>query len=124
MKPLLSLSMLLLAGGALAWVALRAPERVYVAPKPAEVQAHVPAPTALAAEVPAGCAVRTFEVEGMCCTGCTGKLYARLKAEPGVVDAAVDFERGIALAIVPEDADLAALAGALSFDKYSARPRP
>jgi len=124
MKPLLPLSVLFLAGGALAWVALRAPARDYVAPSPAEVRAHVPAPTSLSVAPPAGFAVRTLEVEGMCCTGCTGKLYAKLRAEPGVADAAVDFERGIAMAVVPESADVEALARALSFDKYQAHPRP
>ena len=123
-KKLLPLSVLAIAGLALGWVALRAPDRGYVAPKPAEVQAHVPAPRELRSTAPAGCVVRTLDVDGMCCTGCTGKLYARLKAQPGVVDAAVDFDRGIAQAIVPEEADVEGLARALSFDKYSARPRP
>ena len=119
----LSLIVLLAAGVALGLVALRAPEREYVPPTLAEVQTHVPAPTALPAEVPVGCTLRTLDVEGMCCTGCTGKLYARLKTVPGVVAGAVDFEAGTAQAYVAAGADAAALATALSFDKYRATLR-
>ena len=115
---------LLGAAAALAVVALRAPERTYVAPTVAEVQAHAPAPRTIPVATPPGCAIRTFDVAGMCCNGCTGKIHARLAAAPGVVAAAVDFEAGTAQALVPSDADVAALAGVLSFDKYSATPRP
>ena len=111
------------AAAALGWVALRSPETDYVAPTVAEVQAHVPAPTSLVGEVPAGCVVRAFDVEGMCCTGCTGKLYAALRALPEVRQAAVSFEGGTAEVVVPEDADPAHVAAALNFDKYRATPR-
>jgi hypothetical protein len=123
-KKLLPVSVLSLAAAALGWVALRAPAQDYVAPKATEVQAHVPAPRALRSAPPEGCAIRTLDVAGMCCTGCTGKLHARLMAEPGVVDAAVDFEQGIAQAIVPVSSDAVALERALTFGKYTATLRP
>jgi copper chaperone CopZ len=84
----------------------------------------VPAPKTLAADVPEGCVVRNLAVEGMCCTGCTGKLYARLKTMPGLVAAAVDFEGGLAQAIVPASSDPHALEAVLTFDKYTAKLRP
>lgn len=111
------------AGAALAFVAWRAPAPTYIAPTSAEVLAHEPAPQELVGEVPAGCIVRTFEVQGMCCTGCTGKLYERLKAVPGVVNAAVNFEKGVAEVVVPQDADVAPLVTAMHFEKYVAKPR-
>lgn len=112
------------AAAALGWVALRSPEADYVAPTVAEVQAHVPAPTALVGEVPAGSVVRAFDVEGMCCNGCTGKLYATLRALPEVSQAAVSFEDGTAEVVVPESADPAPIAAALTFEKYRATLRP
>jgi len=118
---LLPILLLVSAGAALAWIAWRAPEREYVAPTPAEVAAHRAAPQKLAGGVPAGYVVRTIEVEGMCCTGCTGKLYERLKAVPGLGQAAVSFEEGLARVVIPERADPEPFAAALRFDKYAAR---
>lgn len=112
------------AGLALAWVAWRAPARDYVAPTAQEIEAHVAAPQALDGELPAGSVVRTIEVSGMCCTGCTGKLYARLEATPGFVKAAVSFERGVAELALPGGADPAPFVAALQFDKYDAKLRP
>jgi copper chaperone CopZ len=112
------------AAAALGWVALRTPASDYVAPTLAEVQAHVPAPTSLGGEVPAGSVVRSFDVEGMCCTGCTGKLYASLRALPEVSQAAVSFEDGTAEVVVPAEADPAPIAAALCFEKYRATLRP
>ena len=74
-------------------------------------------------EVLAGQVVRTFEVSGMCCDGCPGKLYSALQAVPGVVKAAVSFEEGTASALVSTDVDSAQLEVALTFDKYSATLR-
>src|SRR5262245_314313 len=112
------------AGVALAVVAWRAPARDYVAPTAAEVQAHAPAPQDLRGDLPAGCVVRTIEVHGMCCTGCTGKLYARLKEAPGFVKGAVSYERGVAEVVARADVDPAPFVEACRFDKYSAELRP
>jgi hypothetical protein len=122
MKALLVL--LAAAALGLGWIVLRTPEPSYVAPTPQEVAAHQPAPRTLSSSVPAGFRIQSFAVDGMCCTGCTGKLYARLKAEPGVLGAAVDFEAGLAQAIVPETSDPHALEHVLTFDKYTAKLRP
>ena len=121
---LLYVTALTIAGAALAWVALRSPEPDYQAPTSAEIAAHVPAPTVIAGEIPAGSLVRTFDVEGMCCGGCTGKLYQSLRAVPGVSQAAVRFQDGVAEVVVPQELDPALLAEALTFDKYSASLRP
>ena len=112
------------AGAALGFVAWKAPARDYVAPTAQEIEAHRPAPQELAGDVPADCVVRTFEVAGMCCTGCTGKLYAKIKDVPGVEQAAVNFEKGTAEIVVKKGADVAPLAEALCFGKYSAKLRP
>lgn len=112
------------AGAVLGYVAWRAPAREYLAPTLAEVQAHAAAPTSLVADVPSGCVVRAFAVEGMCCQGCTGKIYKRLKETAGVVHAAVSFDAGTAQVVVQETTDIALLESALTFDKYSARRMP
>jgi copper chaperone CopZ len=120
------LPMLLLgaAAAALAYIALRAPSQSYVAPTIQEVEAHVPAPPTITGEIPPGFLVRTFKVEGMCCTGCTGKIYKRLKDSPGVVEAAVNFDQGIAQVVVPNDSDVAKLEDVMHFDKYVAKAQP
>ena len=118
---ILPLALLGGAGLVLGYVAWRAPARDYVAPTPAEIEAHAPAPQALEGAIPEGCVVRTIEVQGMCCTGCTGKLYARLERTAGFVKGAVSFERGVAEVVLPEDADPAPFVAALSFDKYDAK---
>lgn len=121
---LLPYAALALAAAALAVVALRAPARDYVAPTVADVEAHRAAPRTLPGEIPAGCTVRTIEVGGMCCTGCTGKLYDRLRATPGFVEGAVRFEDGTAQVVMSKDADPKAFVEALRFDKYVATLKP
>jgi copper chaperone CopZ len=108
----------------LAIVGLRAPARDYVAPTREDVEAHVPAPQTLDGAVPEGCVVRTIEVHGMCCTGCTGKLYARLEQTPGFVKGAVSFKDGLAQVVTTKDADPTAFVAALHFGKYDAQLRP
>jgi hypothetical protein len=112
------------AAAALAVIAFRAPAQDYVAPTPADVEAHRAAPQALEGPVPAECTVLTFEVSGMCCTGCTGKLYDHLRATPGFVRGAVNFVEGLARVVMSKDADPQAFASALRFDKYAATLRP
>jgi len=115
---------LALAGTGLGVIALRAPEPEYVAPTAADVEAHHAAPQKLEGGVPAGCVVLTIGVDGMCCTGCTGKLYDRLRATPGFVEGAVSFESGIAQVVVSKDADPKPFVDALQFDKYVATRMP
>ena len=112
---------IVLAGAGLAVVAFRAPEPSYVAPTPADVAAHKAAPQRLEGEIPADCTLVTIAVEGMCCTGCTGKLYDRLRATPGFVEGAVSFEDEVAQVVVSKGADPSAFADALRFDKYTAK---
>ena len=118
------LALVVLAGAALAVVALRAPTRDYVAPTEADVAAHQPAPQSLHGEVPADCVVRRIDVKGMCCLGCTGRLYDRIRNEPGIVEAAVSFEQGVAEVVIRKDADPEPIVAALHFDKYEPALEP
>lgn len=104
------------AGCAAAFIALRAEKPTYTAP--------VSVKTALASTPASGEVVREFAIEGMCCGSCAPKVYAALAAAPGVREAAVDFETATARAIVPSDADVAALEKAMTFDDYVATARP
>jgi len=106
------------AGVVLAVVALRAPSRDYVAPTEADLEAHRPAPQALYGEPPADCVVRRIQVKGMCCLGCTGRIYDKVKTVPGLVDAAVSFEKGEADVVMKKDADPAQIVEAFRFDKF------
>jgi copper chaperone CopZ len=108
----------------LAIVAVRTPKPDYVAPTLADVEAHKPAPQELEGPTPEGCQVLTIEVKGMCCTGCTGKLYDRLRATPGFVQGAVSFEEGVARVVVTKDAEPSSFAQSLQFDKYAATWKP
>jgi hypothetical protein len=119
--PYVALSLAAVVLGA---IAFRAPEKDYVPPTAAAIEAHHPAPQSLPAEIPDGCTVRTIEVSGMCCLGCTGKLYERLRATSGFVEGAVSFEDGVARVVMSKDAEPAAFASALRFDKYEARLLP
>lgn len=121
---ILPYAVLSLTAAVLAAIAFRAPERDYVAPTAVDVQAHHPAPQSLAEKLPEGCTVRTIEVNGMCCLGCTGKLYERLRATPGFVDGAVSFEEGTARVVMSKNAEPEAFASALRFDKYESRLLP
>jgi copper chaperone CopZ len=123
LKPL-SLVLLFAAAGVLTRIALKASEPDYVPPSVNTVRAEEVAPTKLSGEVPEGMLVRTFDIEGMCCTGCTAKLFDALEALPDVAEAAVSFESGTAKAVVSTSTDPALLVTALSFDKYSAALRP
>lgn len=116
------LALLLVAAGAFAWVLATRGGRSFEAPVP---EAPVlPAPSVLVHGAGAGQVERDFDVEGMCCKGCTGKLYASLTAVPGVREAAVDFESASARVVVDETVDPALVLAALNFGKYAATPRP
>lgn len=123
-RKIVPLLLVAAAGIVLGYVAWRAPAREYLAPTPAEVQAHAAAPVSLIGGIPPGCVVRTFAVDGMCCQGCTGKIYKRLRETPGVVQAAVQFDTGTAEVVVSESTDVALLETALRFDKYTAKRMP
>ena len=110
--------LLLLAAGAAVWIAVstEAPHRT----RPD----HQAAPSTLASPAALGELVVNLAVEGMCCSGCAGKLHAAALGVAGVREAAVDFEHGTVLARASAEVDVAALEAALSFDKYSAKARP
>ena len=113
----LFLPLLFLAAGAAAWIATssEAPHRT----RPD----HRPAPATLASAAGPGEVIRNLAVEGMCCTGCAGKLHTAVMEVDGVREAAVDFDTGTVLARVPEELEVAALEAALTFDKYHATAR-
>ena len=69
--------------------AWRAEPPTYSAP---EIEPDPPAlvPHTLSGNVPAGRVVRTFDIEGICCNGCPGKLFVKLDQLEGVEEAAVD----------------------------------
>ena len=116
----LGLAGLVLAGGILAVVALRAPEPTYSAPRRATPAL---APLVLSQPPLPGNVVRTFDVEGICCRGCGGKLREALMALEGVQEVAVDPLKGQVSASVRPDLERERLAAALTFDQYTARPR-
>lgn len=117
---LLFLLLLAIAAAGVAYVGWASPEPDYEPPR--LVVTPPPAPPVLLAEPGPGERVRVFEVEGMCCRTCTGKLHASVSAVAGVRAAAVSFEDGRASVIVPADLAVEPLLAALSVDKYSARP--
>lgn len=107
------------AGFLLGWIGFRAKEPTWSAPPEEVIPASVP--VALSGEIPEGFAVRCFEIDGMCCKGCPGKVYARLANVEGVREVAVDPILERAEAVVPVDLDVATLEAALTFDQYSAK---
>ena len=115
-------ALLLVAAGAAAWLFLTRSGPTYEPPSQDQI-VYAPAPTVLTRAPAAGELVQVLDVEGMCCQGCTGKLHARLLEQPGVHVAAVDLEAGTASALVAEGTDPGALAAALCFEKYVARPQ-
>lgn len=116
---LLGPALLLVAGLALGAIALLAHEPTHAAPSHQAVPDKVP--FELAGDVPSGHVVRRLDVEGICCSGCGGKLYAALTALDEVVEAAVDPVLGQAAAVVPASFDVARLERALTFEKYAAK---
>ncbi len=115
---LLGPALLVAAGLVLGAIALLADAPTYEAPR---ANPAAPVPFELTGELPAGYVVQRLDVAGMCCSGCSGKLYAALVALDEVAEAAVDPVRGEALAVVPASFDVARLEQALTFDKYAAR---
>lgn len=107
--------LLLLAALVLGGIALRAPEPQ--AAPPLLIRSDS-VPYELHGAVPPDCVVRTFEVEGMCCDGCAGKLHAAVSGVPGVEQAAVDSVMGRVQVVVPRGLELARIEKALTFDDY------
>lgn len=123
-KPPIALMLLGSAAAVLAWIAWRSPEPTEKPTWAADEEGQVQVPTQLIGTLSEGAVQRELAVEGMCCNGCTHKLYDALLALPAVEQAAVDFESGRALAVVPADFDASELERALAFDKYSAKLLP
>ena len=115
-------TLLLLAAAVLGWIAWSAPGQDFDVPRPDEYVPDPAVPSTVSADIPEDYAVRTFRVEGMCCSGCTRKLYDALTDIEAVHAAAVDFEASLAKAVVPADFDIAVLATALELDKYTVKP--
>jgi copper chaperone CopZ len=117
MKPVGPI-LVLLAALVLGWVALATDTPTYGSEPVREAPETVP--VALSHDVPEGHVVRSFDVDGICCAGCAGKLFVAVDDVAGVFETAVDPERKRVDAVVPESFDVAVLEAALTFDKYSA----
>lgn len=118
MSARLQLCGLLVAGGVLAFVALRADAPTYEAPvRAADI------PLSIRGEIPAGFVVRTFEVEGICCQSCAGKLERALAPLADVERVAVDPLRKEVQVLARVGVASETLVSALTFDKYVARAR-
>jgi len=115
----LALLLLGLAGLTLAWIAWRTESPDYVAPVADPAPPDV-VPATLSGVVPAGSVVRTFDIAGICCEGCPGKLFVKLDQLDGVEEAAVDAASKRASVVLPADYDVARVEAALTFGKYSA----
>ena len=111
--------LLLVCGVVLGVIASQAKEPTYELQREEAPEA---VPYALSGVVPAGSVVRAFEVEGICCDGCSGKLFAALDALEGVEEIAVDTVRSRVEVVASEELAVARLGEALTFDKYTARP--
>jgi hypothetical protein len=122
MKKLLPLVLLLSSGLALGVVAWRAKAPTYSAPPVVEVPEAVP--FVLSGAVPADCVALRVQVDGICCGGCAGKLWARARALEPVREVAVDTVLHEVAVVVPRGFDGGALVDALTFDKYSAKLLP
>ncbi len=116
----LSTALLLCAALPLGYLSLTEHGRLTAA-RPVEVELEGPVKRVLDAEAPAGFVVRSLAIEGMCCSGCTGKLAGRLAALDEVQDFAVDFASSSAQALVAREVEVGVLEEALTFDKYVAR---
>jgi copper chaperone CopZ len=110
--------LILVAGVAAGWIAWRAqaPHR--------EAASVKPIPRVLTEAPAEGEVVRVYDVEGMCCVSCSGKLHAALLEVSGVHAAAVDFDAGTASVLAEETVAPDDLQAALEFDKYTAKARP
>ena len=111
-----------LAGALLAWIAIRSPERDYQ-PLDPETELSTGVPARLSGVVPAGFVVRDFDVDGMCCNGCAGKLAGRLGEVEGVNETAVDVELGRVSVVAAESLAVEGLLALLNVEKYSASLR-
>ena len=109
---------LLLVGLVLGWISLSTDEPTFHIEPEREIPTLIP--YELSGDVPSGCVVRQLDLDGICCKGCVGKLYAALSDVDQVQEAAIDPVMARAEAVVPEDLDVALLERALTFDKYSA----
>lgn len=116
----------LLAGAALVlgYIAWRSPAQSERPKLVSAADGSLQVPLAIVGTIPKGQIVREFAIEGMCCKGCSQKLYDALLAVPEVESAAVNFDAARAYALVPQSFDQARLCQVLTFDKYQATAEP
>jgi copper chaperone CopZ len=117
-------TLLVVAAGIALWIAFHAPESDYRAPSLSDPVAAAGAPAVLKGAPGPHERLLEFSVEGMCCRGCTEKLYDSVVAVDGVIEAAVDFEARKARVIARQAVDGERVLGALNFDKYAAVALP
>jgi copper chaperone CopZ len=122
-KTWLLLALLAAGAGGAWWVASTRSAPTYQ-PVSEEPVAFPPAPSVLLSAPGPAEVVRSFDLEGMCCRGCTGKLHRALMACEGVREAAVDLHSATAQVIVRSDLPVERLELALNFGKYTAHARP
>lgn len=113
---LLPLLLLASVGAALGYVAITAPEPDYEIPVVDSPDQEVP--LALSGAVPDGYAVRQYAVENMCKDCCPPAVYAAIRSEHDVVEAAVDMDAGTAQVVVPSDFDESAMLARLASRNY------
>lgn len=112
----------LLAGGALAGVALKHRANVAQRAQDAPVLADIPAE--LHGSPEEGELVRAYSVMGMCCESCTRKLHGRIVSMKGVEACAVDLVNEHLSMIVKKDVPAARILSVLNFEKYTAVELP
>jgi len=113
---LLPLLLLTAAAAGLGYIAYSAPEPDYELPVLDVVDQVVP--VTLSGELPEGYAVRRYAVENMCKDCCPPAVYAAIRSEHDVLEAAVDMESGFAEVLAPVDFDESEMLARLARRNY------
>ena len=112
----------LIAGGALAGVAVKHHAASSARERATPVLAEIP--SSLDASPGEGEVVRVYSVSGMCCASCTHKLHDRIASMDGVEACAVDLLKERLTLIARDDLAPERILSRLSFDKYTAVELP
>jgi copper chaperone CopZ len=121
-KPKRVAVMVLLAGGALAAVAMRQNTATEQRERSLPVLEEIP--SYLAVSAGEGEVVRAYSVSGMCCASCTRKLHQRIASMDGVEACAVDLAQERLTLIARNNLPPERILMRLSFGKYTAVELP
>lgn len=121
-NPKRALVLVLLAGGALAGLAMKS--SIDGAGLERSTPALAEIPSSLDSTPGEGEVVRSYKVTGMCCESCTHKLHARVTDMEGVEACAIDLEEERLILIASGDLAPESILTRLSFDKYTAVELP